>query len=65
MLAADGGAIAGVVAGEPMHLLRTDDGVLVASEPHDDDPAWREVADGTVLHVHADGVTETRLLADR
>jgi glutamine amidotransferase len=58
MLAADGASVAGVVAGEPMHLLRTDDGVLVASEPHDDDPGWRELADGTVVHVTADGIYE-------
>jgi glutamine amidotransferase len=61
MLAADGVGVAGVVVGEPMHLLRTDDGVLVASEPHDEDPRWRELADGTVLHVGAEGTTEALL----
>ena len=39
MLATDGTAVAGLVAGEPMHVLTTADGTLVASEPDDDDPA--------------------------
>jgi len=62
MLASDGAAVAGVVCGEPLHVLAADDGVLVASEPHDDDPAWRELADGTVVRVDASGVTEAPLL---
>jgi glutamine amidotransferase len=62
MLAADGLDVAGVVVGEPMHLLRTGDGTLVASEPHDDDPGWQEVADGSLLQVRADGTTEIRPL---
>jgi glutamine amidotransferase len=61
MLAADGLSVAGVVIGEPMHLLRTPEGVVVASEPHDDDPGWRELPDATVVHAHPGGVTETRL----
>jgi gamma-glutamyl hercynylcysteine S-oxide hydrolase len=61
MLASDGASIAGVVAGEPMHVLVEADGTTIASEPHDDDPGWREPADGTVLHVDAEGVTETSL----
>src|SRR5205085_9495901 len=42
MLATDGGSVAGVVVGEPMHLLETDEGAMIASEPHDDGP-WREL----------------------
>ncbi|NUR06440.1 MAG: class II glutamine amidotransferase [Nocardioidaceae bacterium] len=60
MLAADGVSVAGVVVGEPMHLLETDTGTVVASEPHDDGP-WRELADLTVVHVTAYGTTETAL----
>lgn len=55
-LAGDGASIAGVVRGEPMWTLATADGVLVASEPHDDDPAWREVPDDHVLVVDDDGL---------
>lgn len=57
MLAADGDALAGVVCGEPMHVLVTDDGSLVASEPHDDDPGWQELADATVVRVDRAGVS--------
>lgn len=60
MLASDGSSIAAVVVGEPVHLLSSPSGVIIASEPHDDG-AWREVADGTAVHVSADGFTETRM----
>jgi glutamine amidotransferase len=61
ILAADGSSVAGVVVGEPMHLLATPDGTTIASEPHDDDERWRELADRTVVQVGAEGVTETSL----
>ena len=61
MLATDGTAVAGVVVGEPMHVLTTSDGTLVASEPDDDDPAWRELADLSVVHLTDGALTETSL----
>lgn len=61
MLATDGTAVAGVVVGEPMHVLTTSDGTLVASEPDDDDPAWRELADLSVVHLTDGALTETVL----
>jgi glutamine amidotransferase len=61
MLAADGASVAGVVVGEPMHLLAAPDGTTIASEPHDDDPGWRELADGALVHAGEDGVAETSL----
>jgi gamma-glutamyl hercynylcysteine S-oxide hydrolase len=61
MLATDGTTVAGVVAGEPMHVLTTPDGTLVASEPDDDDPAWRELADLSVVHLTDGALTETSL----
>ncbi len=61
MLAADGSALAGVVVGEPMHVLVGPTGTVVASEPHDDDPGWRELAEGSVVHVSAGGLSETTL----
>ena len=57
MLAADGTSIAGLVLGEPLHVLIAGDGVLIASEPDVDGP-WREIADGTAVHVDAGGLTE-------
>lgn len=60
MLATDGRSVAGVVAGEPMHVREDDAGVVVASEPHDDGP-WRELEDGTVLLATPDHTNETAL----
>lgn len=60
MLAADGSSVAAVVVGEPVHVLSTGTGTVIASEPHDDGP-WREIADGTAVHLSADGLTETRI----
>ena len=61
MLASDGSAVAGVVVGEPMHVLAGASGTVVASEPHDDDLGWRELADLSVVHLDADGLTESTL----
>src|SRR3954452_14572610 len=60
MLAADGTSIAGLVLGEPLHVLASGAGVVIASEPDVDGP-WREIADGTAVQVDASGLTETRL----
>ena len=61
LLASDGTSIAGLVStGEPLHVLSTPEGTVLASEPDVDGPWW-ELADRTVVHVTAHGVTETRL----
>lgn len=61
MLASDGVSVAGVVVGEPMHVLVGPSGTVIASEPHDDDPAWRELADLSVVRVDGEGLTESTL----
>jgi glutamine amidotransferase len=61
MLAADGGSVAAVVVGEPVHVLEEDGAVTIASEPHDDSPGWREVPDLSVIAVSACGITQTSL----
>lgn len=61
MLAADGTSIAGVVAGEPLHLSRSPHGTVLAAEP-DDDEAWRELDDGTVVQVDGHGAVTERSL---
>jgi gamma-glutamyl hercynylcysteine S-oxide hydrolase len=61
MLAADGESVAAVVVGEPVHVLEEADAVTLASEPHDDSPAWREVPDLSVVDVTAGGITGTSL----
>jgi glutamine amidotransferase len=60
MIAADGAAIAGAVVDEPLWLRADEHGSFLAAEPHDDGP-WRELADGTVVHITADGITESTL----
>jgi glutamine amidotransferase len=61
MLASDGTSVAGVVVGEPMHVLATATGTVVASEPDSDDPVWRELADLTAVHLTGDRLIETPL----
>jgi glutamine amidotransferase len=74
MLASDGRSIAAVVVGEPVHLLASNAGVVIASEPWDVDvdaapgdavtagaDSWREIGEGAVLQADAHGITETRL----
>jgi glutamine amidotransferase len=61
MLAADGSSVAAAVVGEPVHLLETPQGSWLAAEPHDDDARWREIVDGTVVHVQSDGVSRATL----
>lgn len=51
----------------PLYVLeggvRFPDGVVLASEPLDDDPAWRAIGDDSVLECSSDGVTTMRLEA--
>jgi glutamine amidotransferase len=42
-------------------VLQTDDGVLVASEPTDDDPRWADVPDHHLVDVTGNRVTITEL----
>jgi glutamine amidotransferase len=54
LLAADGHRIAATAAGDTLYTLRRGGGVWLASEPFDDDPAWRPVPDGSVVTADAD-----------
>ncbi len=56
LLATDGQVIAGTVVGEPLYVLRGDGFCVVASEPYDDDPAWQEVPDGSLVTASADAI---------
>ena len=42
-------------------MLRADDGVVVASEPYDDDPRWADVPEYHLVEVTADAVAITEL----
>ena len=58
LLLSDGHSIAASTCGNSLFTLRdaglATDGVLVASEPLDDDPGWTPVPDGSVLHATRD-----------
>jgi glutamine amidotransferase len=54
ILAADGSRLVATTWGDTLSVLRRDDGVVLASEPYDDDPEWDEIPDRHLVEV-ADG----------
>ncbi|AWW36346.1 MULTISPECIES: ergothioneine biosynthesis protein EgtC [Streptomyces] len=62
LLLTDGGSIAATAWGDSLwYLARPGGGTVVASEPYDDDPRWREVPDRTLLVADRDDVQLTPL----
>lgn len=57
LLLTDGQQIIGLTWGDPLSYLVEPDGVVVASEPWDDDPRWMDVPDHHVLQATPTGVT--------
>jgi glutamine amidotransferase len=57
VLMTDGTRVLAVTWGDELAYLRTPEGVVVASEPWDDDPRWVEVPDRHIVDVTPDGVT--------
>jgi glutamine amidotransferase len=57
VLAANGSRLVATVWGDTLSILRRDDGVVLASEPYDDDPEWEDVPDRQLVEVTAKGVT--------
>ena len=51
ILAGNGSRLVATTWGDTLSVLRRDDGVVVASEPYDDDPAWQEVPDRHLVEV--------------
>jgi glutamine amidotransferase len=56
LLLTDGRAITATAWGTSLCWRRLPGGVVVASEPYDDDPAWVDVPDGSLLTTEPDGV---------
>lgn len=56
LLLTDGRRVVAVSWGDPLCYLAEPDGVVVASEPWDDDPRWVEVPDHHLVTVDAAGV---------
>jgi gamma-glutamyl hercynylcysteine S-oxide hydrolase len=61
LLLTDGERILATAWNDTLSVLRTDDGVAVASEPYDDDPRWSDVPDHHLVEVTANAVTVTDL----
>jgi glutamine amidotransferase len=51
ILAANGSRMLATAWGDTLSILRRGDGVVVASEPYDDDPDWQEVPDRHLVDV--------------
>ncbi|HBW19018.1 MAG TPA: class II glutamine amidotransferase, partial [Actinobacteria bacterium] len=63
LLLTDGRRVLATRWNDTLSVLRTDEGVVVASEPYDDDPRWADVPDHHLVEVSADAVTTTDLEA--
>ena len=61
VLAANGSRLLATAWGDTLSILRRDDGVVLASEPYDDDSDWEDVPDRHLVEVTAKGVTMTPL----
>jgi glutamine amidotransferase len=61
VLLSDGTQLVGVSWGDELSYLVEPDGVVVASEPWDDDPRWVDVPDHHLIEVTPAGVTVTDL----
>jgi len=65
VLAGDGSRLVATAWGDTLSILRRADGVVVASEPYDNDPGWEDVPDRHLVDVTVAGVTMTRLDSSR
>ena len=63
ILLTNGGQIAASCYGDTL-CYRADGGVVVASEPADDEPGWQDVPDGSVITADTSGVTMSTLASD-
>jgi glutamine amidotransferase len=61
LLLTDGTRVLATTWGDTLSTLRTDDGVLVASEPFDDNPNWTDVPDRCLVDVSSGRITITYL----
>ena len=61
IVAADGIRLLATTWGDTLSVLERADGVVLASESYDDDPAWRDIPDRHLVTVAAGQVTLTPL----
>ena len=65
ILAANGSRLLATTWGDTLSILRRDDGLVLASEPYDDQPGWEDVPDRHFVEVTAEHVTLTALNATK
>ncbi|WP_176358347.1 ergothioneine biosynthesis protein EgtC [Mycobacterium persicum] len=65
ILAANGSRLLATTWNETLSMLQRPDGVVLASEPYDDDADWADVPDRHLVEVTADGFTLTALDATK
>ena len=63
VLVTNGSRMLATAWGDTLSILRRDDGVVLASEPYDDDPRWKDVPDHHLVDITAGAVTITDLEA--
>ena len=51
ILAGNGSRLLATTWGDTLSALRRDDGVVLASEPYDDNPGWQEIPDRHLVSV--------------
>lgn len=56
ILAGNGARLLATTWGDTLSVLADDDGVVLASEPYDDDPRWRDVPDRHLVEVTDTGI---------
>jgi gamma-glutamyl hercynylcysteine S-oxide hydrolase len=61
VLAANGSRLLATAWGDTLSILRRSDGVVLASEPYDDDLEWEDIPDHHLVEVTPEGVTLTAL----
>jgi gamma-glutamyl hercynylcysteine S-oxide hydrolase len=61
IMVADGSRLLATTWGDTLAILRRDDGVVLASEPYDDQPGWEDVPDRHLVEVTPEQVTMTAL----
>jgi gamma-glutamyl hercynylcysteine S-oxide hydrolase len=61
ILVANGSRLLATVWGDTLSILRCDDGVVLASEPYDDDLDWEDLPDRHLVEVTAERVTLSAL----
>lgn len=52
ILAANGSRMLATTWGDTLSMLRCPDGIVLASEPYDDDPGWQDIPDRHLVAVH-------------